>query len=268
MSDNLYMVPYDFTEVGDKALEYALHVGKHVRTEILLLHLAKDKKTGLAKRDRLQQVADSVKCPPGVSVSTKTIVGSIFTDISRIAKQEKAQLIVMGTHGKKGMQKLFGSKAMKVVISADCPFLVVQKQTQLNEIKNISVPIDLTKESLQIVNLAGDLANIFAAKIHILAEKQTDQLLDQRIKNRLSIVSKTYEERDLEASVTLVKKRGKYRRKVLNHAKEHKVDLIAIAYHSESLFPQFDDFAQKLLINKQGLPVLVINSKLASALYF
>ena len=39
MSKNLYMVPYDFTPISQKALEYALHLGKHVHTEIKLIHL-------------------------------------------------------------------------------------------------------------------------------------------------------------------------------------------------------------------------------------
>jgi len=44
--------------------------------------------------------------------------------------------------------------------------------------------------------------------------------------------------------------------------------MIAFAYHTESLLPQFDSFAPNLINNKEKLPVVVINSKLASALYF
>jgi hypothetical protein len=54
----------------------------------------------------------------------------------------------------------------------------------------------------------------------------------------------------------------------LNYAKEKSIDLIGIAYHSESLLPQFDTFAQSLITNDQNLPCMVLNSKLASALYF
>ncbi len=268
MSKNLYIVPYDFTPVTDKAIEYALHIGKRVDTEIRIMHLAPDKAKGMAKVKLLEEVKDKLNVPANVKVTTSVRVGNIFTDIGKIAEEEKAQLIIMGTHGSRGMQRLFGSNAMKVVTSADCPFLVVQKTTELKEISEVIVPIDLTKESLQIVNIAGDMANIFKANVHVLAEKQSDQILNTRIQNRIGIVSKSYEERGIDANIHFVKKAGSYGKKIMQYAKANNGGMLAIAYHSESLLPQFDSFAQNLITNKAGLPVLIINSKLASALYF
>ncbi len=268
MSKNLYMVPYDFTPISQKALEYALHLGKHVHTEIKLIHLAKNKTTGMAMMKKLEEVKKKTKVPNGVEITAYAKVGSIFTDIGKLAKRDGAQLIIMGTHGKRGMQALFGSHAMKVITSAECPFLIVQKDTKIEDVKKIALPIDLTKESLQIVNIAGDIARMFKAHVSVLAEKQTDQILNTRLKNRISIVSKQYEEREIDAKIEILNKRGAYRKKVMNFAKNNQIDLIALAYHTESLLPQFDKFAQGLITNKQGIPVLVVNSKLASALYF
>jgi nucleotide-binding universal stress UspA family protein len=268
MSHNLYIVPYDFSKTSEKALEYALFLAEKVKTEIQILHLSEDKPKGMAMRTKLEELKAGLTIPQGAEVSVLVRVGNIFTDIGKIAKKEKAQLVIMGTHGARGLQWLFGSHAMKVVTSADCPFLIVQKETELREIKEIIVPVDLTKESLQMVNIAGDMANIFNAKIHVLAESQSDPILNQRLQNRLSIVNKTYEEKGVDADNVLLKKGGSYGRKINNYIKTNKTDLIAFSYHTESLFPQFDTFAQKLITNKAKLPVMVINSKLASALYF
>ncbi|MFK7787154.1 MAG: universal stress protein [Crocinitomicaceae bacterium] len=268
MSKNLYMVPYDFTPTSQKALEYALHIGKHVDTEIKLLHLSKDKAKGLAMRPKLEEVAKNINAPAGVEITTLVKVGNIFSDIGKIAKEEGTQLIIMGTHGKRGMQRLFGSYAMKIIISAECPFLIVQKSTQLEEINQLAVPIDLTKESLQISKIAGEMARIFGAGLHVLAEKQTDEILHTRIKNRIGLVKQQYEDFGIEPVIGMVKQRGGYKKKVMNYSKNNNINMIALAYHSESLFPQFDKFAQGLLTNKLGLPILIINSKLASSLYF
>lgn len=268
MSKNLYMVPYDFTPISQKALEYALHLGKHVHTEIKLIHLAKNKASGMEMMKKLEKVRDSTTVPAGVEITAYTKVGNIFIDIGKLAKKDGAQLIIMGTHGKRGSQMVFGSHAMKVVTSADCPFLIVQDNTKIEDIKKIAVPIDLTKESLQIVNIAGDIARMFDAHISVLAEKQSDQILNTRLQNRISIVSKQYEDRAIEAKIEILKSGGAYRKKVMNFSKNNQIGLIAIAYHTESLLPQFDKFAQGLITNKIGLPVLVVNSKLASALYF
>ncbi len=267
MSKNLYIVPFDFTPVAERAVEYALHVARHVHTEIRIMHLAEDKAKGMAKVGQLEEVAKKWTPPIGSEITTSVKIGSIFTDIARIAAEEKAQLIIMGTHGVSGFQWLAGSNAMKVITSADCPFLIIQKQTQLKEITDIAVPIDLTKESLQIVTIAGDMANIFGAKMHVLAEKQNDQILKTRILNRIGIVTKTYEERGLKTTVDYLK-RGSYAKRIIQYSEANSIEMLAIAYHSESLLPQFDHFAQNLITNKPGLPVLIINSKLASALYF
>lgn len=268
MSKNLYIVPYDFTPVADQAVKYALFLAEKVHTEIKLLHLVPDKAKGHAIIQELDKACANFKAPEGASVTSLVKVGNIFTDIGKIAKEERAQLIIMGTHGMRGWQSIFGSHAMKVITSADCPFLIIQKETVIEEVRNIVVPIDLTKESLQITNLAGDMANILGAKLHVIAEKQTDEILNTRIQNRISIVKKQYEERNLDAGIAFVKKSGKYGRKVMSYVRENKINMIAIAYHSESLFPQFDSFAQRLITNKPAKPVLIINSKLASALYF
>ena len=268
MSKNLYIVPFDFSPVSDKALEYAIHLGKHVETEIQIVHLAKDKAKGMAKVKLLDAVVAKTKVPAGVKLTTLVRVGDIFTDIGKIAAKEKAQLVIMGTHGLSGGQWLFGSFAMKVMKSADCPFLIIQKSTKIEEVERIVVPIDLTKESMQIVNTAGDMANIMKAKVTILAEKQTDQILYTRIQNRIGIVKKQYEEREMDVHIHFVKNSGNYRKKIMKYVVANNIGLIALSYHSESLFPQFDTFAQKLITNKPALPVLIINSKLASALYF
>lgn len=268
MSKNLYIVPYDFTPVSEKALEYALFLGGKVRAEIMLLNVAVDKEKGMQAKAKLQTLVENTKTPPAVELTYSVQVGSIFTDIGKVAKKEHAQLIIMGTHGKRGLQSVFGSHAMKVVTSAECPFLIVQKNTEIKEVNNILVPIDLTKESLQIVNIAGDMSNMLNSNLHVLAEDQSDQILHTRLHNRISIVKGQYEERDITPTIEITKKRGSYEKKIMNYSKANDCGMIAIAYHSESLLPQFDTFAQNLMCNKQGIPFLVINSKLASSLYF
>ena len=105
MSKNLYIVPYDFTPVADRAVEYAIHIGKRIDTEIRLVHLDVNKQKGMAKVKLLEEVARKLKIPPRVEITTAVHVGDIFTEIGTIAKREKAQLVIMGTHGIRGFQR-------------------------------------------------------------------------------------------------------------------------------------------------------------------
>jgi nucleotide-binding universal stress UspA family protein len=268
MSSNLYIVPHDFTPVGDAALNYAIALSKHVNVEIRLLHVVASKSDAPKASAQLDAVIANAKAHEGITFSKSIREGSIFDQIGDVARKENAQLIVMGTHGALGLQKLLGSNAMKVVIGADTPFIILQKDTPFKEIKNIVVPIDLTKESLQIVNNAGDLAAIFGATVHVLGEKQNDEYLSQQMKNRILIVKKQYVERNVPCILELMPSGGSYSKKIMDYAKSNNVDMVAIAYHSESLLPQFDKFAQSLITNESKLPCMILKSKPASNLYF
>lgn len=268
MAKNIYLVPHDFSTVGDSALRYALFLGQRVNTEIILLHLTSSKGESIKASMKMDDVISKADVPASVSFRKIVREGSIFEDIGKIARSNEAQLIIMGTHGATGMQRLFGSNAMKVVTSADIPFLIVQKDTELINPKSIIVPIDLTKESLQIVNNAGDMANIFDAEVHVVGEKQNDDLLSQQMKNRILIVKNQYEERSIPCKVELMERGGSFNKKIMEYVKKNEIDMIAVAYHSESLLPQFDTFVQSLITNDKKLPCMVLNSKPASALYF
>ncbi|MDX1445802.1 universal stress protein [Lishizhenia sp.] len=269
MSANLYIVPHDLTELGDKTLENTILLGRRRHTAILLLHLVdKESKIAKAKAHLEKVVADSIWKEGDPEINIEVTVGNIFDDIGRISEEKNARLVVMGTHGAKGMQKILGSYAIKVITSTSTPFLVVQDRVIYEPITKIVVPIDLTKESLQIINYAADLAFMFDAEVHIVGEKQSDARLANQIKIRIALVKKEYEEKNVKNVITLLGGSGSFQKKVVNYAKEVNAEMFALAYHSESLLPQFDGFAQTLITNSDKKPCLIINSEEVSNSYF
>ena len=75
------------------------------------------------KKAREEMVSKKVK------VRSQVGHGSAAEEIVLIAKTEKADLIVISTHGSQGFERLvFGSVAEKVVRLAECPVLTVRQQ--------------------------------------------------------------------------------------------------------------------------------------------
>lgn len=265
---NLFIVPHDFTSVGDTALEYALFLAKPKKTNIELLHIVSDKSKGQAAYVKLQSIIEKLNLSEqDIQVTPLVKVGSIFDDIGKIAEEKEVGFIIMGTHGAKGMQKVFGSYAIKVVTSTSVPFLVVQESTRLNKIDKIVVPLDESKESLQIINHAASIARLFDAEVHIVAEKQRDPRLLQQVKIRISLVNKEYQEKGVKSEVHYLDGSKSYAKKIMTFAKSIDADMVALAYYSSSLF-SFDSHAQVLLTNDENLPCLIVNSKLLSKLYY
>lgn len=79
-----------------------------------------------AEKSMSSFVADNF---PGVKAEGRVLVGYAAEEILKRASEEKCDLIVMGTHGRKGLDRiLFGSVAEKVVKKATIPVLTIRPQ--------------------------------------------------------------------------------------------------------------------------------------------
>jgi nucleotide-binding universal stress UspA family protein len=62
-------------------------------------------------------------------LETRVDVGSPADKILELAQKEKIDLIIMGTHGRKGLERtLFGSVADKIVQAAPCPVVTIRPE--------------------------------------------------------------------------------------------------------------------------------------------
>lgn len=76
-----------------------------------------------------------VPAPPGVSVRYLLAAGDPAEEIGRVAREEACDLIVMGTHGRTGLNRLLmGSIAEQVVRTAPCPVLTTRLPEARGEI--------------------------------------------------------------------------------------------------------------------------------------
>jgi len=141
----------DFSETSLEALPVAVEIASHFDAELLLVHvLPVDTPTpwdippyadfGLASlplpeyEEQVRQEVErrltmvAAKHAHGVTVRGLVGRGDAATEIDRIAASEKADLIVLATHGWTGWRHLvFGSVAEKVLREAPCPVLSVRK---------------------------------------------------------------------------------------------------------------------------------------------
>jgi nucleotide-binding universal stress UspA family protein len=143
---NLIVVPWDFTVVAGHALAHAAKISRMVGNDICLLHIADtniNPKIEAEKTKELQALAQENTIKYNVPISYHISKGSIFSAIAEFANEKDASLVVMGTHGMKGMQKITGSWALKVIVKSKMPFIVVQDPPSDQEkYHNIVFPVD------------------------------------------------------------------------------------------------------------------------------
>ena len=135
----------DFSSTSRKALAAAISLAKTHRAGLIILHahvpigpLMPERYIESSTWDRVDtdarrwiksqvaKAADRAK-KLGVRASAIMVMGDPATQIVRVARSKRIDLIVVGTHGRRGMSKFFlGSVAERVIATAPCPVMTVR----------------------------------------------------------------------------------------------------------------------------------------------
>jgi nucleotide-binding universal stress UspA family protein len=135
------LVPHDFSHTAEFVLSYAIELAIKLGSCLTVVHAYElpsySYPEGFALTGELvesvQRAADAGLAyvaararRPGLEVAGLLRQGTAWSEINASAKETRADLIVMGTHGRQGLTRaLLGSVAEKVVRTAPCPVLTL-----------------------------------------------------------------------------------------------------------------------------------------------
>jgi len=174
------LCPVDFSESSTRALAHAAALTRWYQADLTLLHVAPtfdavqvrgdlgvpvEFVTPVTREEVLSEMSRLLE-RTGASPDAHLIaqVGDASTTIVRQALTTRTDLIVIGTHGRRGFKRLLlGSVAETVLHEAPCPVLTVSPHTEAASsdvvtFKRILCPIDFSPSALQALGFALDLA--------------------------------------------------------------------------------------------------------------
>lgn len=136
------LCPTDFSELSREVVELAVQLPRPAGAGVTLLHVvdpppiyneepgAPDLVTGLVQRSvgRLDAIASELRPGMREPLETRTRIGFAGAQILAELAERSYDLVVMGSHGRSGLQRIFGSVAEKVVRHAPCPVLVARRR--------------------------------------------------------------------------------------------------------------------------------------------
>ncbi|MGI9545719.1 MAG: universal stress protein [Flavobacteriaceae bacterium] len=178
------LVPVDFSEHAGYALEVAAILAGNYQSEIIVLHMLGLSEAYLTK-DESQEAAEAhyyMKLAKvrfnkfldkpylkGLRVMEMVQNYKIFSEVNVVAKEHKADLIVMGSHGTGGLSELFvGSNTEKVVRTSDIPVLVVKAQRPQFNPGKVIFATDFSLESISAYKSIRKLLSIWESKIYMV----------------------------------------------------------------------------------------------------
>lgn len=134
----------DFSENSDYAFDYALTLAKQFDSQLMVLHVINEpvdlrgfyvphisfeqlEKEIEEGAEKMMAKFCSAKMGDYTNFTTSIVTGIPYEEVIRTAEETAASLIVLGTHGRTGIDHLiFGSTAERVVRGASCPVLTIR----------------------------------------------------------------------------------------------------------------------------------------------
>jgi nucleotide-binding universal stress UspA family protein len=177
--------PTDFSNCADQAMTQAVHLARQYKAELHMLHASMmftadyfgyleevyEKLRGLAISHMNTAIEKHNTGDLKIELVEKLAV-SVGSLVLEYVKDQEIDLIVMGTHGRRGLEHLFlGSIAEEMVQSAPCSILTVreiQEPKPTGRVSRILVPIDFSEHSRKALTYAKEIASVNGARLQLL----------------------------------------------------------------------------------------------------
>jgi|SRR5689334_16057683 nucleotide-binding universal stress UspA family protein len=247
----------DFSRYSDAALPFALSMARKYGSRLFTVNVVSvlpfpsapptQALQALAAqgvreaRESMQRVEARCKEIPHEALIRR---GEIWTEIAKIVKEKEIDMIVCGTHGRTGVNKLLlGSVAENIYRHAPCPVLTVGPSVSgepesVGDIHSILYPTDFTAESVAAAAYAISLAQENQARLYLLnvTETPTSAAVGQEIAGRLRDLV-ALRDAGLSCAPKALVDFGDPAHKITELAEELMVDLIVLGPRRAAIFP-------------------------------
>jgi nucleotide-binding universal stress UspA family protein len=169
------LIPIDFTKQSLLAIKQSYNLAKYTHSRIVLLHtFEKDREDS---HEALTKLVEQTEKESGVPTEFMNVKGDIYEQTDKIAEEIKATLIIAGLESHMRFRNIIGSSASKLVRKAPCPVITIRGNNHSDGCENIVLPLDISPETREKVDVAVQFAKYFGASIRMLGlfdESDTD----------------------------------------------------------------------------------------------
>ncbi|HWB86593.1 MAG TPA: universal stress protein [Bryobacteraceae bacterium] len=244
------LCPVDFSEFSEKAYDYAYSLARHYKAKLFILHVVEplipvyrgylsptfvDDVCARQDADAQEQMQNLEARQKSEKVESEALVqwGFVPDSIISFAEEHKVDLIVMGTHGRRGLDRLtMGSTTERVLRKAPCAVLAVRqpmwdfvRPASLEDpvrLRKVLCCTDFSESSPRALEYAFSLASQYQAEVTVLhviehgkddpeareqATKCIEEVIPPEVRNWATVVpyvrtGKPYQEINLHATQT------------------------------------------------------------------
>lgn len=269
------IVPVDFSIYSENALQTAAFMAKQNNAEIVVVHMLElshaliNQSESASQQEMIfylklaeRKFNDFLQKDYLSTLKVTPIIKhfKIFSELDKLAKEEKADLIIMGSKGTSGLEEMFiGSNTEKVIRYANVPVLVVKENAITKKVENVVFACDFTEEDIDPYVRAKALFKKLGCNLQLVyVNTPTSKFKNSKeIKEKMKAFFKNVNE-DVN-SIENVKVVADYsvEKGVLYFADESKADVIAVATHGrKGVSHFFEGSISEDIANHSKLPII------------
>jgi len=267
------IVAIDFSKGSLYALELAIDIANKTGANIMMVWVDSDTNSDNEFFTSKGEVRNEAKIHiekiqkeyqpklVGGTLSFKLRKGRVYSEIANQAKYNDADLIVAGTHGASGFEKMWmGSNAFRIVTYAPCPVITIRYGFNFKKkLEKIVLPIDSSTDTRQKVPFACKMAKYFDSEIHILGLYTTTlKAIRRKVDTYVNQVEKFLEENHVKY-ISNYHEADNITTTTIEYSQHANADLVVIMTEQEKTAANFwlGPYAQQM-VNNSPIPVLSI----------
>ena len=268
------LVPVDFSKEAENAARVAADIARKTKSEIYLVHMLElpvntvdpAEMSSISSEPQIiyfmklarEKFEKFINLPffKGLKVIESVQFQHAFSGIIAESEKNKIDLIVMGSQGASGLQEMFiGSNTEKVVRKSKIPVLVIKKDVDKFDVKDMIFASDFNKESKSTFHRVVEFANLFEAKIHLLYINTIHNF--NTTKNIETRIAEFMDDFEFDNYTTNIYNDISIEKGILSFARDMDADLIALNTHGRSGLSQlFNGSIGQELANHALRPVI------------
>jgi nucleotide-binding universal stress UspA family protein len=270
------LVPVDFSNHSEYAMEVAANLAKKHNAEIIALHMM-GMSDSIVPKNQSKKMFEGIyymklaekgfkellnkEYLTGIKVTDTVYNYRNFNELNDVARDNNIDLIIMGSHGSSGLSEVFvGSNTEKVVRHSDIPVLVIKYQVKDFKINNAVFACDFTSENIDAYHKAMELFRKLKAKVTLLyvnlpgQQYRSTKEMEDRVRTFLSEADNGNLDRfkDVAYYNDYEVEDG-----IFNYSNQYGVDAIALPTHGRrGISHFFSGSISEDLVNHSKIPVI------------
>ncbi len=185
---NAILIPTDFSEVANNAIQYAVELAKKCNAHIHIFHAKQIPiadpafpaeayqlyvdEIARTEKEGFEHLKNGILNNVGLTVSFHSSTGFVADEILDYASNNNIDLVIMGTKGATGMAEVFiGTNAASVIDKAHLPVLVIPPGFKYKNIEHIIYATDYNEPEFPSVSRMMFFAELYDARVTVLHAK-------------------------------------------------------------------------------------------------